>query len=89
MPRIVKVVKIHDDSTYGDITEAVVENEKAENETNEDTNTEEVGEPEPQPKAKARAKRVSKPKTPLYRTDTVVDVDTAIESETSPPKKYN
>ncbi len=57
-----KVVNIHDDSTYGDITEAVVENEKAGTETNEDSNTEEVGEPEPQPKAKARAKRVSNPK---------------------------
>ena len=34
MPRKVKVVNIHDDSTYGDITEAVVENEKAENEDN-------------------------------------------------------
>ncbi len=30
MPQKVKVVNIHDDSTYGDITEAVVENEKAE-----------------------------------------------------------
>ena len=57
MPRKVKVVNIHDDSTYGDITEAVVENEKAENETNEENKTEEVGEPEP-PKPKARAKRV-------------------------------
>ena len=85
MHRKVKVVNIHDDSTYGDITEAVVEHEKAEKETNEDTNTEEVGEPEPQPKAKARAKRVSKPKTPLQRTDAVVDVGTAIELETATP----
>ena len=36
MPRTVKIVNIHDDSTYGDITEAVVDNEKAENETNEE-----------------------------------------------------
>ena len=84
MPRKVKVENIHDDSTYGDTTEAVVENEKAENETNEDTNTEEVGEPDPQPKASTRAKRVSKPKAP-ERTDTVVDVDTAIELETGTP----
>ena len=35
MPRKVKVVNIHDDSTYGDISEALVENEKAENEDNE------------------------------------------------------
>ncbi len=86
MPRKVKVVNIHDDSTYGDITEAVVENEKAENETNEVNRTEQVGEPEPQPKeAKAMAKRVSKPKTPLQRTDTVVDADTALELETANP----
>ena len=85
MPRKVKVVNNHDDSTYGDITEAVVENEKAENETNEDHNTEEVGEPEPS-KPKARAERVSKPKAP-ERIDTVVDVGTATESETSTPEK--
>ena len=83
MPRKVKVVNIHDDSTYGDITEAVAENEKIAKETNEETKTEEVGEPEP-PKPKARAKRVSKPKA-IERTDTIVDVDTAIEPETSTP----
>ena len=83
MPRKVKVVNIHDDSTYGDITEAVVENEKAENKTNEEDKTQGVGEPEPS-KPKARAKRVSTPKA-LERTDTIVDVDTAIEPETSTP----
>ena len=82
MPRKVKVVNIHDDSTYGDITEAVVENEKAENETNEENRTEEVGEPGSS-KPKARAKRVSKPKA-LERTDTAVDVDIEIEPETHP-----
>ena len=30
MPQKVKVVNIHDDSTYGDITKAVDEHEKAE-----------------------------------------------------------
>ena len=69
MPRKVKVVNINDDSTYGDVAEAIVENEKAENE--------ECEEPEPQtvepPKPKARAKRVPKPKA-------VAD-DTAIEPE--------
>jgi hypothetical protein len=30
MPRKVKVVNINDDSTYGDVAEAIVENEKAE-----------------------------------------------------------
>ena len=28
MPRTVKVVNINDDSTYGDVAEAIVENEK-------------------------------------------------------------
>ncbi len=82
MPRKIKVVNIHDDSTYGDISNAVVENEKAEDEPIEEHKPEEVGEPEP-PKPKARAKR-AKPKA-LERTDTVVDVDTAIEPETSTP----
>ena len=59
MPRKVKIINTHDDSSYNDITDAVVENEKAEDEPTEETKTEEVGEPEPQPKAKARAKRVS------------------------------
>ncbi len=69
MPRKVKVVNINDDSTYGDVAEAIVENEAAENETPEEAETQTV-EPEP-PKPKARAKRVPKPKA-------VVD-DTAIE----------
>ncbi len=64
MPRKVKIANLHDDSTYGDITEAVVENEKAEN---EEDKTEEVGEPEPS-KPKARAKRVSEPKRLLKET---------------------
>ncbi len=72
MPRKVKLVKINDDSTYGDVAEAIVENELAENEAPEETETQEV---EP-PKPKARAKRVPKPKA-------VVD-DTAIEPEPAP-----
>ena len=69
MPRKVKVVNINDDSTYGEVAEAMLENELAENEAPEETETPEV---EP-PKPKARAKRVPKPKA-------VVD-DTAIEPE--------
>ncbi len=72
MPRKVKLVKINDDSTYGDVAEAILEVEKAENETPDETETQEV---EP-PKPKARAKRVPKPKA-------VVD-DTAVEPEPTP-----
>ena len=72
MPRKVKVVNINEDSSYGDVAEAIQENEKAENEAPEETETPEV---EP-PKPKARAKRVSKPKA-------VVD-DTAVEPEPAP-----
>ena len=46
MPRKVKVVNINDDSTYGDVAEAIVENEKVENEPSEETKTQEVV-PEP------------------------------------------
>ena len=74
MPRKAKIVNINDDSTYGDVAEAITENELAENETPEETETQ-VVEPEP-PKPKARAKRVPKPKA-------VVD-DTAIEPEPAP-----
>ena len=74
MPRKAKIVNINDDSTYGDVAEAIVENEKAENESPEEIETQEVA-PEP-PKPKARAKRVPKPKA-------VVD-DTAIEPEPAP-----
>ena len=85
MPKKVKFVNVNDDSTYADITEAVVENEKAENEPVEENKPAEVSEPEPPPKPKAKAKRVSKPKA-LEKTDTVVDVDTAIELETATPE---
>ena len=47
MPRKVKVVNINDDSTYGDVAEAIVENEKAENEVPEETETPEVEPPKP------------------------------------------
>ena len=59
MPRKVKVVNINDDSTYGDVAEAIVENEEAENEAPEETEAPVV---EP-PKPKARAKRMPKPKS--------------------------
>ena len=69
MPRKVKVVNINDDSTYGDVAEAIVENEKAENEPDEETKTEEVVDPEP-PKPKARAKRVPIPKAAVADANT-------------------
>ena len=72
MPRKARIVNINDDSTYGDVAEAIVENEKAENEAPEETEPQTV---EP-PKPKARAKRVPKPKA-------VAD-DTAIEPEPVP-----
>ncbi len=56
MPKQVKVVNVTDDSTYVDITEAVVENEKAENEPVEENTPEEVS-----AQTKAKAERVSKP----------------------------
>ena len=73
MPKQIKIVNVNDDSTYTDITDAVVENEKEENEPEETPQTEEVVEPE-QPKPKARAKRVPKPKV----------AETEIEPETPP-----
>ena len=72
MPRKVKLVNINEDSSYGDVAEAIVENEKAETQAPEEAETQEV---EP-PKPKARAKRVPKPKA-------VVD-DTAVEPEPAP-----
>ncbi len=70
MPRKTRLTNINDDSTYGEVAEAMLENELAENEETEQTETPEV---EP-PKPKARAKRVPK---------AVVD-DTAIEPEPTP-----
>ena len=58
MPKQVKVVNVNDDSTYADITEAVVEQETVENEIVEPEPTQPLEVSEPQPKAKARAKRV-------------------------------
>ena len=78
MPRKVKVVNINEDSSYGDVAEAIVENELAENEAPEETETQEA-EPEP-PKPKARAKRVPKPKA------VVDDVAIEIEPEQVAPK---
>ena len=72
MPRKVKVVNINDDSTYGEVAEAMLQNELAETQEGEQTETPEVQPPKP----KARAKRVPKPKA-------VVD-DTTIEPESAP-----
>ena len=58
MAQTIKIVNVNDDSTYADITEAVVENEA---EIVEEV--EPVVQTEPEvPKPKARAKRVAKPK---------------------------
>jgi hypothetical protein len=81
MPRKVKVVNINDDSTYGDVAEAIVENELAENEASEETETQ-VVEPEP-PKPKARAKRVPKPKAAV---DKIANDPEPTPEEVAPPK---
>ena len=81
MPKKVKVVNVNDNSTYADITEAVVEQETVENEIVEPEPTQPLEVSEPQPKAKARAKRVSKPKA-VERTETVIEPE--IELETIP-----
>ena len=78
MTRKVKVVNINEDSTYGDVAEAIVENEVAENEAPEETNTPEV---EP-PKPKARAKRTPKPKAVV--DDTAIEPEPATEEEPAP-----
>ena len=90
MPRKVKVVEITDSTTYGDITDAVVETKQAEKEESSETKLEEVVEPEP-PKPKARAKRVSKPKPVVEQTEAVVEqtetvVEEAVAPETVEPK---
>ena len=82
MPRNVKVVNIHDDSTYGEVAEAIVENEKAENEAPEETETQEA-EPEP-PKPKARAKRVPKPEAVVE--DAVIEPEPAPEQVAPKPR---
>ncbi len=76
MPRKVRLTNINDDSTYGDVAEAIVENEAAESQETEQGETPEV---EP-PKPKARAKRVPKPKA------VVDDVPIEIEPEPVAPK---
>ena len=65
MPRKAKVVNIDDDSTYGDVAEAIAENEKVETQEPEETETPEV---EPPKNLKARAKRVPKPKAVVEET---------------------
>ena len=84
MPKKIKTVNVNDDSTYTDITDAVVENELEENEPDETPQTEEVVEPE-QPKPKARAKRVAKPKV-LERTDTEIEPETPPEVVVPKPR---
>ena len=78
MPRKVKVVNIDEQSTYGDVAEAIVENARAENETPEQIKLED---PEP-PKPKARAKRVAKPKAVVE--DIVVEPEPAPEQVAAP-----
>ena len=78
MPRKVKVVKINEDSSYGDVAEAIIETEAAENEAPEEPKTPEV---EP-PKPKARAKRVPKPKAVV--DDTAIEPEPATEPEAAP-----
>ena len=80
MHRKVKVVNINEDSSYGDVAEAIVENEAAENEETEQTETPEV---EP-PKPKARAKRVPKPKAVV--DDTAIEPEPATEPEVPKPR---
>ena len=78
MPRKTRVVNINDDSTYGEVAEAMLENELAETQEGEQTETPEV---EP-PKPKARAKRVPKPKAVV--DDTAIEPESAPEPEVSP-----
>ena len=80
MPRKVKVVNINDDSTYGEVAEAMLENELAENEAPEETETQDV---EP-PKPKARAKRVPKPKAVVE--DVVIEPEPAPEQVAPKPR---
>ena len=84
MPKKIKIVNVNDDDMYTDITDAVVENEKEENEPDETPQTEEVVEPE-QPKPKARAKRVAKPKV-LERADTEIEPETPPEVVVPKPR---
>jgi hypothetical protein len=78
MPRKVKVVNINEDSTYGDVAEAIVETEAAET---QEAIKEETPEVEP-PKPKARAKRVPKPKAVV--DDTAIEPEPATEPEATP-----
>ena len=81
MPRKAIIVNINDDSTYGEVAEAIVENELAENEAPEETKTPEV---EP-PKPKARAKRTPKPKAVV--DDTAIEPEPATEPEATPKSR--
>jgi hypothetical protein len=82
MPRKVKVVNINENYTYGDVAEAIVENEKAENEAPEETESPEA-EPEP-PKPKARARRIQKPKAVVG--DAVIEPEPAPEQVAPKPR---
>ena len=82
MPRKVKVVNINEDSSYGDVAEAIVENEKVENETPEETETPEA-EPEP-PKPKVRAKRA--PKLKAVAEEVVIEPEPVPEPEVPKPR---
>ena len=45
MPKKVKVVNISENSTYGDVAEAIQENDRVENEPPKESKTEEVKDP--------------------------------------------
>ena len=70
-----KALNINENSTYGDVAEAIVENDRTENETSKEEQGEPIIPPESS-KPKARAKRVAKPKA--------VAEDAAVEPEPAP-----
>ena len=82
MPRKVKVVNINENSKYGDVSEAIQENEKAENEPPKESTVEEA-DPEP-PKPKARAKRA--PKLLAVVDNTLIAPEPAPEQVEPKPK---
>ena len=83
MPRKVKVVNINENPTYGDVSEAIQENDRVENEPPKESNVEEVKDPEP-PKPKARAKRA--PKLLAVVDNTLIEPEPAPEQVEPKPK---
>ena len=78
-----KVVNINENSTDGDVAEAIQENDRVENEPPKESNVEEVKDPEP-PKPKARAKRVPKPKAVM--DNTLIEPEPAPEQVAPKPR---